>query len=615
MFGNLTLAAFKHDWIEVVADLSIIFGGLLTALALTYYKRWTWLWREWLTSLDPKKIGVMYAIVSTVMLLKGLMDAVMMRLQQILSVGDSMGYLGSNHFHQLFTAHGTTMIFFVAMGFLFAFANLVVPLQIGARDVAFPVLNSVSFYLFASGAMFILVSLIVGHFSNAGWLGYPPLTEKAFSPGVGVDYWIWTIQISGVGSLLSGINFLVTILKMRRPDIPLMKMPIFTWTILVSMALVILVFPVLTATLGLLSLDRLLGMHFFTSDGGGNPMMFVNLIWIWGHPEVYILILPAFGIFSEVVPAFSQKKLFGYFSMVLAIALIGLFSVAVWLHHFFTMGAGGNVNGFFSIMTMMIAIPTGVKIFNWIFTMFRGRIRFQTPLLWFLGFVVVFSTGGMTGVLMAIAPVDFQMHNSLFLIAHFHSMIIGGVLFGFLSGVSYWFPKFAGFKLNERLGRYAFGCWITGFLVAFMPLYILGLMGATRRLNHYEAATGWQPYFIVAGIGALIICLGVAFQVLQIVVSVLQRDKNRDLTGNPWNAKSLEWTTSSPPPFYNFAPLPGETVEMPKNTSTGLWIGIFGFLCCFGIIWHIWWLSMATLIGISATIIVRLSQKDTHYEL
>ncbi len=414
---------------------------------------------------------------------------------------------------------------------------------------------------------------------------------------------------------MSGINFLVTILKMRRPDITLMQMPIFTWTILVSMALVILVFPVLTATLGLLSLDRLLGMHFFTSDGGGNPMMFVNLIWIWGHPEVYILILPAFGIFSEVVPAFSQKKLFGYFSMVLAIALIGLFSVAVWLHHFFTMGAGGNVNGFFSIMTMMIAIPTGVKIFNWIFTMFRGRIRFQTPLLWFLGFVVVFSTGGMTGVLMAIAPVDFQMHNSLFLIAHFHSMVIGGVLFGFLSGVSYWFPKFAGFKLNEKLGQYAFGCWITGFLIAFMPLYILGLMGATRRLNHYDAATGWQPYFIVAGIGALIICLGVAFQVLQIVVSILQRDQNRDITGNPWNARSLEWSTSSPPPFYNFAPLPGEKVEMPKNTSTGLWIGIFGFLCCFGIIWHIWWLSILAMVAIFVTIIVRLSQKDTHYEL
>lgn len=611
MFGNLTLAAFRHDLIEVVADLSIIFGGLFVAAGLTYYRRWTWLWREWLTSLDPKKIGVMYAVVAVVMLLKGIMDAVMMRLQQVLSVGDSTGYITPNHFNQLFTAHGTTMIFFVAMGLLFAAANLIVPLQIGARDVAFPFLNSVSFYFFASGAVFILVSLIIGHFSNDGWLGYPPLTEKNYSPGVGVDYWIWSIQISGIGSLFSGINFLVTILKMRHPGMTLMKMPIFVWTVLGSMSLVILAFPVLTVTLALLSLDRLFGMHFFTSGAGGNPMMFVNLIWAWGHPEVYILILPAFGVFSEVVPVFSQKRLFGYRSMVWAIALIVLFSFTVWLHHFFTMGAGGNVNGFFAIATMLIAIPTGVKVFNWLFTMFRGRIRFATPMLWFLGFVIVFCTGGMTGVLMAVAPVDFQVHNSLFLVAHFHSMVIGGVVFGFLSGFSYWFPKFTGFKLNETLGKYAFGCWIIGFLVAFMPLYILGLMGATRRLHHYEAATGWQPYFIVAGVGALIICLGVGFQVLQMIVSILQRDKNRDLTGNPWNATGLEWSTTSPPPFYNFPS--DEPIQMPKNTCVGLLIGAFGFLFCFGVIWYIHWLSIGALVAIFISMIVRLSDPETEY--
>jgi len=289
----------------------------------------------------------------------------------------------------------------------------------------------------------------------------------------------------------------------------------------------------LTVTLTLLFLDRTMGMHFFTAGGGGNAMMYVNLIWAWGHPEVYILILPAFGIYSEVVATFSRKKLFGYASMVWAIAAIVFLSFTVWLHHFFTMGAGADVNAFFGIMTMIIAVPTGVKMFNWIFTMYRGRILFATPMLWFLGFVVLFSIGGVAGVMMAVPPIDFQLHNSLFLVAHFHMMIVSGVLFGYFAGLSYWFPKAFGFKLNERLGKYTFWCWAVGFVLAFVPLYILGFMGATRRLDHYDASLGWQPLFIVAGVGVLVICLGVGFQILQLIVSIVQREKNRDVTGDP----------------------------------------------------------------------------------
>lgn len=470
MFGRLTLDALKHNAIEMGATFGMLLAGVAVVALLTYFRRWKWFWKEWVTSLDPKRIGVMYFVVVFLMLFKGVFDAVMMRMQLALSAGDSFGYITSEHFQQLFTAHGTTMIFFVGMGVVFGLMNLIVPLQIGARDVAFPFLNSMSFWLYAVGFLLVNLSLAVGEFSATGWVAYPPLSELEYSPGVGMDYWIWAVQISGVGSLLSGVNFFVTIVKMRCPGMTLMKMPIMIWAILATTILIVFAFPILTSTLAMLALDRLLDMHFFTSDFGGNPMMYVNLIWAWGHPEVYILILPAFGIFSEVVATFSRKHLFGYSSMVWAIVIITILSFIVWLHHFFTMGSEANVNAFFGIMTMLIAVPTGVKIFNWIFTMFRGRVRFATPMLWFLGFVVTFTIGGMAGVLLSIAPVDFQTHNSLFLIAHFHSVIIGGVLFGCFSGFIYWFPKFAGFTLNERLGRYAFWCWFLGFLLAFLPL-------------------------------------------------------------------------------------------------------------------------------------------------
>ncbi len=636
MFGRLTLEAFKHDAIETSVGVGMAVSGILVVTLLSYFRRWKWLWDEWLTSVDPKKIGIMYLVVVLLMLFKGVTEASMIRLQQALSAGNSFGYLESSHFQQLFTAHGTTMIFFVAMGVFFCLLNLLVPLQIGARDVAFPFLNALSFWLFVAGAVLVNISLVVGHFSGTGWLAYPPLSELQYSPGVGVDYWIWAVQISGVGSLLSGVNFLTTIIKMRCPGMTLMKMPLFIWTAIGSLILIIFAFPILTATLLMLSLDRLVGMHFFTAEGGGNIMMYVNLIWAWGHPEVYILILPIFGIFSEVVATFSQKRLFGYTSMVWATMVITFYSYVVWVHHFFTMGASANVNAFFGIMTMIIAIPTGVKIFNWLFTMFRGRLRFTTSMLWFLAFIFSFSIGGIAGVLMSLPAADFQVHNSLFLIAHFHAMVLGGVVFGFFSGYSYWFPKFTGFMLNEKLGRYAFWFWFIGYLIAFMQLYILGLMGATRRLDHYDLSTGWQPFFVLAAVGVFFIIIGIALQNLQLLVSILQRKEHRDVTGDPWNGRTLEWSIPSPPPVYNFAVIPSgdqrdafwaakqepvsmrhppiyEDIYMPKNTPMGLFIGGFSFLCGFGLIWYMWWLAVVGVTGVVVCWIMQTSKREPEY--
>ena len=611
----------------------IVIAGVVVLGATTYYKKWGYLWREWITSVDHKKIGIMYIIVAFVMLFRGFVDAAMMRTQQAMASGASHGYLIPEHFDQIFTAHGVIMIFFVAMPLMFGLINIAVPLQIGARDVAFPYLNALSFWLFFVGVILANMSLLIGEFAHTGWLAYPPFSEIAYSPGVGVDYYIWAVQISGIGSLMSGINFFVTIIKLRCKGMNLMKMPIFTWTALCAMVLVIAAFPVLTVTLGLLTLDRYFDFHFFGTSFGADQMMYVNLIWIWGHPEVYILILPAFGIFSEVAATFSQKRLFGYATMVWATVVITVLAFSVWLHHFFTMGAGANVNAFFGIMTMIIAIPTGVKIFNWLFTMFRGRIIFKTPMYWLIGFIVTFSIGGMSGVLLSVPGVDFQMHNSVFLIAHFHNVIIGGVVFGYFAGLIYWFPKMFGFTLNERLGKYSFWCWIIGFFIAFMPLYYLGARGMTRRLYHYDASTGFQPWLIVAWCGAMLIALGIFFQVLQIIVSIKDRHKNRDVTGDPWNGRTLEWATASPAAFYNFAHDPvvdardalweqkqkGLTVDnqatdkppkyhdlhMPKNTAMSFTIGFFSLVFGFAIVWHIWWLTVAGLFGTLVAVILR----------
>lgn len=637
LLGRLNTDAIQQGWVIAAGQITLVAVMILVLGYLTYKKRWNWLWREWLTSVDPKRIGVMYILFAALMGLRGLTDAGMMRAQQAVSVGPHHGFLSPDHYQQIFTAHGTIMIFFLAMGLMFGLINLVVPMQIGSRDVAFPFLNATSFWLYAMGGMLLNLSLVIGGFAATGWLAYPPLSELAYSPGVGVDYWIWGLQIAGIGSLLSGINFIVTIIKMRAPGMTLMKMPMFCWSVLGSLSLVIFAFPILTATLTMLALDRTLGMHFFTSLNGGNPMMYVNLIWAWGHPEVYILVLPAFGVFSEIVPTFSRKPLFGYTSMVWAIWGIVALSFLVWLHHFFTMGAGADVNAFFGIMTMAIAVPTGVKIFNWLFTMYRGRVRFTTPMLWFMGFVGLFTIGGVAGVILAIPPADFQLHNSLFLVAHFHTMIVGGVVFGYFAGLTYWFPKFFGFKLNERLGRYAFYCWFFGFILAFVPLYILGLMGATRRLDHYDPSLGWQQLFIVAALGVLLIIIGAGFQILQVVVSIRQRRANLDTTGDPWNGRTLEWLTASPPPSYNYALIPAaserdalwaakkakrpltgdgyESIVMPKNTIMPLVIASFAFALGFGMIWHMYWLSILGLLAIIACIVIRGSSDEHEYVL
>ncbi|MDP9156533.1 MAG: cytochrome o ubiquinol oxidase subunit I [Pseudomonadota bacterium] len=639
MLGKLTLADIPFDQ-PIIMGAAAFMALIVVAVVvgLTWSGKWGYLWREWLTSVDHKKIGVMYIVVAVLMLLRGFVDALMMRTQLALAY-NGPGFLPPEHYNQVFTAHGVIMIFFMAMAFMIGLMNIVVPLQIGARDVAFPFINSLSFWMTAVAAILINVSLVIGDFAQTGWLAYPPLSELQFSPGVGVDYYLWSLQLSGIGTLLTGVNFFVTIIKMRAPGMTYMKMPVFTWTSLCSNVLILATFPILTATLALLALDRYLGMHFFTNDAGGNAMLYLNLIWAWGHPEVYILVLPAFGIYSEVVATFAKKPLFGYKTMVYATCSIMVLSLLVWLHHFFTMGSGANVNAFFGIMTMIIAIPTGVKIFNWLFTIYKGRLELSSPVLWTIGFMITFTIGGMTGVLLAVPGADFVLHNSLFLIAHFHNAIIGGVVFGYFAGFTYWFPKAFGFKLNETLGKCAFWCWLIGFWTAFMPLYVLGFMGATRRMNHYDTP-GWQPYMIVALIGALIILLGVVLQITQVVVSVVKRNSPayKDVTGDPWNGRTLEWATSSPPPVYNFAVLPvvheldafahmkerGRTrhareayrdIHMPRNTSAGLIVALFSLAIGFALVWHIWWLATAGLLGVIVTLIIRSNDTDIDYTI
>ena len=636
MFGKLTLEAIPyHEPIVMVTLAAVCLGGLALFGAITYFGKWKYLWTEWLTSVDHKRIGVMYIIVALIMLLRGFADAIMMRTQLAVASADSAGFLPPHHYDQIFTAHGVIMIFFMAMPFITGLMNIVVPLQIGARDVAYPFLNSLSFWLFGAGVVLMMVSLFVGEFAATGWLAYPPLSGLDYSPSVGVDYYIWALQISGLGTTLSGINFIVTILRMRAPGMSLMKMPIFTWTSLVTNVLIVAAFPVLAATLALLTMDRYLGTHFFTNDMGGNVMMYVNLIWIWGHPEVYILVLPVFGVFSEVVATFSRKRLFGYASMVYATVVITVLSYLVWLHHFFTMGSGASVNSFFGITTMIISIPTGAKIFNWLFTMYHGKIRFEPPMLWTVGFMVTFAIGGMTGVLLAVPPADFSLHNSLFLIAHFHNVIIGGVLFGLMAGISYWFPKAFGYRLGSSWGKASFWFWFIGFYFAFMPLYWLGMRGVTRRMSHFDDPS-LQIWFQLAAFGALLIAIGIACFLIQLVVSFMRREELRDTTGDPWNGRTLEWSTSSPPPQYNFAftPLVHDSdawwqmkqygyqrpqegfipIHMPKGTAAGILLAGLSTLCGFALIWHIWWLAAASFAAtILSAIIHTFNYKRDYY--
>jgi cytochrome o ubiquinol oxidase subunit 1 len=642
MFGKLSLAAIPWDQPIPLITSVVIIVLLASILALITYKGWwPYLWREWLTSTDHKRIGVMYVVLSLVMLLRGFSDAIMMRSQLAVAAGAAAGYLPPEHYNQIFSAHGTIMIFFVAMTFVIGLMNFVVPLQLGVRDVAFPVLNSVSFWLTAAGVLLVNLSLMIGEFARTGWLAYPPLSEIAYSPGVGVDYYLWSLQISGLGTLLAGINFTTTILKLRAPGMSYGRMPIFCWTALASNLLIVAAFPILTATFAMLLLDRYLGFHFFTNDGGGNPMMYINLIWAWGHPEVYILVLPAFGVFSEVIATFSGKPLFGQRSMVIATMAICMLSFMVWLHHFFTMGAGANVNAFFGIMTMIIAVPTGVKVFNWLFTLFWGEVRFTSPVYWSLGFMVTFVIGGMTGVLLAIPPADFVLHNSLFLVAHFHNVIIGGVVFGAMAGYTYWFPKAFGFTLHEGLGKASFWCWFIGFYLAFMPLYVLGLMGATRRMQHYTD-TSWQPLMWVALAGALVIFAGIAFTIAQLVVSIKTRDQRRDTTGDPWKGRTLEWSTASPPPPWNFTvlpqvsgidefwsmkhagkkpppraapPAPAAPIHVPRSSPLGFLTAFCAVIFGFASIWHVWWLAILGLLGAIALLLRHSWQLNTEVQV
>ena len=641
MFGKLTWAAIPFDQpIPFVTSLVVVFGAI-GIVAFVFFQGWfPYVWREWITSVDHKRIGVMYTLMAMVMLLRGFSDALLMRSQQALAF-QAPGYLPPEHYDQVFSAHGTIMIFFVAMPFMIGLMNLIVPLQLGVRDVAFPTLNSVSFWLTATGALLINVSLFVGEFSRAGWLPYPPYSELAYSPGVGVDYYLWALQISGVGTLLSGVNLVTTVLKMRAPGMSYLRMPMFCWTTLASNLLIVAAFPILTATLAMLLLDRYLGFHFFTNEAGGNVMMFNNLIWAWGHPEVYILILPAFGIFSEVISTFSSKPVFGYRSMVMATMVICILAFMVWLHHFFTMGAGADVNAIFGIMSMIIAVPTGVKIFNWLFTLYGGRVRFSVPILWSLGFMVTFVIGGMTGVLLAVPPADFVLHNSLFLVAHFHNVIISGVLFGAFAGYTFWWPKAFGFKLAEPLGKAAFWFWITGFYVAFMPLYVLGFLGMTRRMQHYDVPE-WHVWTLIAAGGAVAHpdrhrlsgradrrqhpspprtlgrdrrSMGRSFARMGDAVAAARlqlrhharRVGRRALLGHQAEGPRRTWTLGAEPAY--------EAIEMPRNTPTGFICAFFATIMGFALIWHIWWMVIAGALGAFATFVVFAWRDQDEYEI
>ena len=640
LFGKLSWAAIPIDQpIPLVAAgaIGVIMAGVLAWI--TVKEHWPYLWREWITSVDHKRIGVMYCLLGVVMLIRGFSDAILMRTQQAMAV-NAPGFLPPEHYDQIFSAHGATMIFFGGMPLVIGLMNFVVPLQLGVRDVAFPTFNSVGFWLTAAGALLINVSLVVGEFARTGWLPYAPLSETSYSPGVGVDYYLWSIQISGIGTLISGINLTTTILKMRAPGMGYMRMPMFTWTSLGANLLIVAAFPVLTATLAMLTLDRYLGFHFFTNEAGGNMMLFMNLIWIWGHPEVYILILPAFGVFSEVIATFSGKPLFGYRSMVAATMFITIVAFTVWLHHFFTMGAGGDVNAFFGISTSIIAVGTGVKMYNWLFTMYGGRLRFTTPMLWSLGFMTTWIVGGMTGVLLAVPPADFVLHNSLFLVAHFHNTIVPGTVFAVFAGMTFWFPKAFGFTLDERWGKIAFWTSLTGFFVVFVPMYMLGLDGMTRRLQHVNMPE-WKPPLQIMLVGIGIMILGVAAQVTQLVVSIRRREELRDHTGDPWDGRSLEWSMASPPPAFNYAVLPdvhGEDaywgikqraietqrlgdapeyapIEMPRNSPTGFFAAFFSFFTGFAMVWHIWWLVLLTLVCAYGVFVVFAWRKDDEYEI
>lgn len=634
MQNFLTHFFVTGDPMIYAADASIALVSVAILFVLTYFKKWKWLWREWLTTVDHKRIGIMYLLAALLMMFRGGVDALLMRTQLALP---NNRFLTAEHYDQIFTTHGTIMILFMAMPFIFSLMNIAVPLQIGARDVAYPYLNAVSFWLFFFGAMLFNLSFVIGGSPDAGWVSYPPLSELHFNPGPGENFYLLGIQISGIGSIATGINFIVTILKMRARGMTMMRLPLFTWSILAACIVIVFAFPALAVALALLLIDRIAGAHFFTMLHGGNPMMFVNLFWIWGHPEVYIVILPAFGVFSEVVSTFSSKRIFGYKSMVASLILISIISYFVWAHHFFTMGASAGVNSFFAIASMGVAIPTGVKVFNWMFTMFRGRIRLTLPMLWTLAFIPTFAIGGATGVMLAAAPADYQYHNSYFLIAHFHQTLIGGVVFGMLSAMYYWWPKMFGFLLDERLGKWAFWFFNIGFYVCFMPQYALGFMGMQRRMYTYPGDLGWTSLNQISTVGAFLMGIGFLFIVWQVIYSI--KHGERDVTGDPWNGRTLEWSLPSPAPHYNFAKIPVvtgrdawwtlkqeglehtlrarddeiEPIHMPRRSSLPFLMSFAFFVAGFGFVFNWYVFAVLGLVGVAGILIARSFQYDTDY--
>ena len=632
MLQNPTRENIINGIIASTAAAIVVFGAAIVIFLITWHGKWLVLWSEWLTSVDHKRIGIMYIVLAFVMLARALIEAALMRAQQ--AFGLDGGFLTPEHFGQLFSTHGSIMIFFMAMPFLTGMINYVMPLQIGARDVSFPVMNSISLGLTAAGAGLVMIALVIGKFSTGGWSGYPPYTEVGFNPGVGPDYWIWAISLSSLGSMMTGINFAVTIYKRRVPGMGYFRMPLFTWTALCTSILMIFAMPPLTLVTIMLALDRYLEFHFFTNDLGGNMMNYANLFWLFGHPEVYILILPAFGVYSEVFSTFSGKVLYGYKSLVFATMTIAILSFTVWLHHFFTMGQSAHINAAFGIATMLIGIPTGVKVYDWLLTMFRGRVRFSVPLVYSLAFMILFVIGGLSGILLANPTIDYQVHNSLFLVAHFHNMLIPGLLFGMLAGYHFWFPKAFGFRLDDRWGMISAICWIIGFTLAFFPLYALGLLGFPRRtVSYFEPM--FLPYMIVALLGACVLVAALGALVVQLSVSVRHRKRNRVTAGDPWDGRSLEWAVAAPPPEYDFALLPVVTgrdafmraketgtayqrpdtffdITMPRNSAMGMISCIAGAVIAFALVWHIWWLAVAAGLLVLAAIVARGFARDTH---
>lgn len=606
---------------------AIALVSIAIVVGLTYFKKWGYLWREWITTVDHKRIGIMYIASALIMFVRGLVDALMLRMQ--LAVPDNK-LLDSQHYNEVFSTHGIIMIIFMAMPFLFGLMNIATPLQIGARDVAFPRLNAVSFWLFFMGAMLLNISFVVGGSPDAGWTSYFPLAGNEFSPSVGTNYYMLSIQLSGMGSLITAINFLTTIFRMRAPGMKLMQMPMFTWSILVTNVLILAVFPVFAMALVFGTMDRLFGTQFYTIGNGGMDMMWANLFWIWGHPEVYIVILPAFGIYSEIIATFARRNLFGYKAMVGSMVAITILSVIVWVHHFYTMGQGVLTNSIFSITTMAIAVPTGVKIFNWLFTLRKGSIVFATPMLWTLAFIPTFTIGGVTGVMLAMASADFQYHNTMFLVAHFHYTLIPGVVYAFIAGMIYWWPKFFGFMLNEKIGKVSFWMVAICFNITFFPMFITGLDGQARRMFTYSAETGFGPLNLVSSIGAVGLVLGFVVLVYNIYWST--RYMPRNVGEDPWNARSLEWATASPIPEYNFATLAHvnssealwdykkkghnlfpdklEEIHMPNNSGMPFIMSVLFFIGAFGLIFSMIPLAIVALIGIFVCMALRSFEQD-----